>query len=58
MELYSYLCLYRSPTQTRHIFETFADNFELNLDSMINKNQFLIVTLGDFSAKATGTRMI
>ena len=30
--------------------ETFADNFELTLDSII-KNPFLIVALGDFSAK-------
>ena len=38
-----FLCLYRSPSQSRDIFETFADNFELTLDSIINKNQFLIV---------------
>ena len=27
-KLCSFLCLYRSPSQTRDIFETFADNFE------------------------------
>ena len=37
-KLCSFLCLYRSPSQTRDIFETFADNFELTLDSIINKN--------------------
>ena len=37
-KLCSFLCLYRSPRQTRDIFETFADNFELTLDSIINKN--------------------
>ena len=52
-KLCSFLCLYRSPSQTRDIFETFADNFELNLDSIINKNPFLIVALGDFNAKTT-----
>ena len=49
-KLCSFLCLYRSPSQTRDIFETFVDNFELTLDSII-KNPFLIVALGDFSAK-------
>ena len=49
----SFLCLYRSPSQTRDIFETFADNVELTLDSIINKNPFIIVALGDFNAKTT-----
>ena len=49
----SFLYLYRSPSQTRNIFETFDDNFELTLDTIINKNQFLIVALGDFNAKTT-----
>ena len=40
----SFFCLYRSPSQTRDIFETFADN---------NKNPFLIVALGDFNVKTT-----
>ena len=48
-----FLCLYRSPSQTRDIFETFADNFELTLDSIINRNLVLIVALGDFNAKVT-----
>ena len=52
-KLCSFLCLYRSPSQTWDIFETFADNFELTLDSIINKNPFLIVALGDFDAKTT-----
>ena len=56
----SFLCLYRSPSQTRNIFQTFADNFEMTLDSLINKNPFLIAFLGDFNAKTTitGKRMI
>ena len=36
--LRSFLCWYRSPSQTQYIFETFADNFELALDSIIDKN--------------------
>ena len=41
--LCSFLCLYRSPSQTRDIFETFADNFELTLDTIVNKNPFYIL---------------
>ena len=52
-KLCGFLCLYRSPSQTRYIFEIFADNFELTLDSVINKNPFLIVALGDFDTKTT-----
>ena len=54
-KLCSFLCLYRSPSQTRDIFETFADNFELTLDTIVNKKPFLIVALGDFNVKATNT---
>ena len=52
-KLCSFLFLYRSPSQTRDIFETFADNFELTLDTIVNKNPFLIVALGNFNAKTT-----
>ena len=52
-KLCSFLCLYRPPSQTRDIFETFADNFELTLDSIINKNPFLIFPLGNFNSKTT-----
>ena len=49
----NFLCLYRSPSQTQDIFETFADNLELTLDTLTNKNPFLIVAIGDFNAKTT-----
>ena len=52
-KLCGFLCLYRSTSQTRNIFETFSNNFELTLDTIINKNPFLIVALADFNAKAT-----
>ena len=48
----SFFCSYRSPSQTRDIFETFADNFDLTLDTIVNKNPFLIVALDD-NAKTT-----
>ena len=56
-KLCSFLCLYRSPSQTRDIFETFADNFELTLDTIVNKNPFLIVATSR-QKQVTGTRMI
>ena len=47
-----FFCLYRSPSQTRDIFETFVDNLELTLDTTItNKNPFLIVAIGDFESE-------
>ena len=49
----SLLCLYRSPIQTQDIFEIFADNFGLILDSIMSKNLFVIVVLDDFNAKTT-----
>ena len=50
-KLCSFLCLYWSPRQTRNIFETYSDNFGLTLDTVVNKNPFSIVALGDFNAK-------
>ena len=52
-KLCSFLCLCRAPSETRNIFETFADSFDLTLDSIINKNPFLIVASGDFNTKTT-----
>ena len=58
-KLFNFLCLYISPSQTRDIFERFADNFELTLNKVINKNPILIVVLGDLNAKQlTSTRVI
>ena len=48
----SFLYFYRSPCQTRDFFEAF-DDFELILDSIINKNPFFIVAIGNFNAKTT-----
>ena len=49
----NFLYLYRSPSQTRDIFETFTDNVELTLDTLTNKNPFLSAAIGDFNAKTT-----
>ena len=47
----NFISLYRSPGQSKDEFESFADNLELNLDSIVHRNPYLIVVLGDFNAK-------
>ena len=49
----NFIFLYRSPSQSHDIFETFAYNLELNLDTITSKNPYLIVILGDFNAKSS-----
>ena len=44
--------LYRSPSQSQDDFESFANNFELNIDTATAHNTFLTVVLGDFNAKS------
>ena len=50
----NFISLYRSPSQSKDEFESFADNLELNLDSFALRNPYLIVVLGDFNAQAKG----
>ena len=52
-KLCNFISLYRSPSQSLDVFEKFAGNFELNLYKITNKNPYLIVILGDFSAKSS-----
>ena len=46
-------CLCRSTSQSWDIFETFAENLELTLDTLTNNNLFLISAIGDFNVKTT-----
>ena len=48
----NFVSLYRSPSQSKD--ESFADNFELNLDSIVHRNPYVIVALGDFNAQTKG----
>ena len=43
---------YRSPSQSQDDSESFANNFELNIDVATAHNTFLTVVLGDFNAKS------
>ena len=51
-KLCTFAALYRSPSQSQDNFETFIDNFELNLETLSRKNPFLLVAIGDFNAKS------
>ena len=50
----NFISLYRSRSQSKDEFESFADNLELNLDSIVHRNPYLIVVLVDFNAQRKG----
>ena len=52
-KLCNFIFLYRSPSQTSDQFQDFMKNFELNLETVINKNPFMLTVLGDFNAKSS-----
>ena len=49
--LWCFIIIYRSPSQTQDDFENFMKNVELNLDK-INLKNLLTAALGDFNAKS------
>ena len=50
-KLCNFIVLYRSPSQSQDEFETFLNNIDLNLDTILANNPFfLTVVLGDFTA--------
>ena len=52
-KLCRFVSLYYSPSQSQDDFKSFANNFELNIDTTTANNTFLTVVLGDFNAKST-----
>ena len=50
-KLCNFISLYRSPNQSQDDFESFINDLEHNLDSVMVNNTFLTVILGDFNAK-------
>ena len=52
-KLCSFISLYRSPNQSYDDLVSFLDNFELTLDTLAQKNLFLMIALGDFNAKSS-----
>ena len=51
-KLFSFISLYRSPSQTQDESDEFTDNLELNLDLAVQNNLYLVVLLGEFNAKS------
>ena len=51
-KLCRFVSLYRSPSQSQDDFESFANSFELNIDTATAHNTFLTVVIGDFNAKS------
>ena len=47
----NFISLHRPPNQSLEELETFADNLELNLDTVAKSSPFLIVRLGDLNVK-------
>ena len=52
-KLSNFISLYRSPNQSQDDFESFINNLEYNLDSVMVNNRYLTVILGDFNAKSS-----
>ena len=48
----NFITLYRLPSQNQNDFQTFIDNLEMNLETLEQRNLFLMVVLGDFNAKS------
>ena len=51
-KLCKFVSLYCSPNQSQDDFESFANNFELNIDAVTVNNPFLTVFLGDFNIES------
>ena len=43
----------QTPNQSHDDFVSLLDNFELTLDTLAQKNPFLMVSLGDFNANSS-----
>ena len=59
-KLCRFVSLYGSPSQSQDDFESFANNFELNIDTATPNNTFLTVVLGEsnlFGLRAIRQRM-
>ena len=47
----NFITLYRSPGQNQDDFQAFIDNLEMNLETLAQRDLFLMVVIGDFNAK-------
>ena len=44
--------MYRFPSQHQDDFQAFIDNLEMSLETVAQRNPFLIVVIGVFNAKS------
>ena len=52
-KLCNFIALYRSPSQLQDLFESLKENLELNLESVVQNNPFLVVLLNNFNVKSS-----
>ena len=52
-KLCNFIALYRSPSQSQDQIEFFKENLELNLESVVKNNPFLVVLIGTFRVKSS-----
>lgn len=50
-KLCNFTSLFWSLSRSQDVFERFTNNFELNTDSFVVNNPFLVVVLGDFKSQ-------
>ena len=48
----NFITLYRSPSQNQDDFQAFIDNLETNLETLAQRNSFLMVFIGDFNTNS------
>ena len=48
----NFITPYKSPRQSQDDFQAFIGNFEMNLETLAQKNPFLTVVIGDLNAKS------
>ena len=52
-KLCNFIALFRSPSQSQDQFEFFKENLELNLESVVKNNPFLVALIGAFRVKSS-----
>ena len=52
-KLCNFIALYRSPSQSQDLFESFKENLELNPESAVQNNPFPVVLLRNFNVKSS-----
>ena len=52
-KIWNFVALYRYPSQSQDNSETFANNFEMMLEFLAQRNPLLLTATGDFNAKSS-----